>query len=214
MFPDCCECTCDGDGCDSYFAGFHCIDPHAPCFGVHHQQMKVQENDHTFKVTRFEGGRNTPFRIYFWNEALTGSSYRFSVNGDIMYFKAGSEVYYDVSHGGGDGPIEFRKKAESGGGGKPHGDDYHNADDPVEDSRQEFGCYQCIEAVSAVCGDGWEHPGGLFKFCDTVDTSALGSDGALSVEILCGSAHNTCSKAVGVCASACGVGECCRRGVA
>eukprot|EP00903_Cladosiphon_okamuranus_P014053 g13063.t1 len=211
---DCCECTCESDevwGCSAYrdwfVAGFDCQDPDAPCFGVaptmHYQQMKVSENGNTFKVSRFADGRSTPYRIYFWNEALTGSSYRFDGNGDLVYFKAGSEIYYDISQNGSDGAIEFSRKAESHGG-KMYNDD--KAEYSAKNSFEEFSCNQCVEAIYLVCGITSNEYGGLWKFCQAIDTSVLGSDGADSVNILCNNAHSTCDKALSVCASACGVG--------
>lgn len=207
---DCCPCTCESDddySCGMYGSEFNCLDPSAPCFGVvYKQQMSISENGHAFKVSRFADGRSTPYRIYFWDELLTGSSYRFDGNGDLVYFKAGSEVYYDIYKSDVDGDIKFSLKAESSGGESPEYD--VKSDDPVQDIREnEFSCYQCWETVSAVCGDGRFRVGGLYKFCGAIDLQALDNDGTTSAEILCENADNTCSKAVAECASYCGVGE-------
>lgn len=163
--------------------------------------MKFRENGSTFRVTRFDDGRDTPYRIFFWNEALTGSSYRFDGNGDLVYFKAGSEVYYDVVKNDSDGTIEFSRKAERSSEREAHDDG------PMHDFREEFSCDQCSEALSAVCGAGTGHEGGLYEFCDAVDVSALGSDGADSVEILCDNYGNACAKATALCGAVCDAGE-------
>lgn len=212
---DCCECTCSSEG-DHDFAcgewgGFNCLDPDAPCFGfprtLHHQQMRIKENGYLFKVTRFEGGLNAPYRIYFWNDDLTGSTYRFDGNGDLVYFKAGSEIYHNIVHDDVHGTIEFSRKAESGGGGKTYDDDHKAGDPPMQDSREEFNCYQCWEALSAVCGAVFGHVGGLERLCGAVDRYTLGSDGADSVGILCDNWSGTCANAMSQCVSACGIGE-------
>lgn len=120
--------TCNHRRCASVFAPGDCDNSNnsaecgydgGDCVGVElltYQQLKIPENGYTFRVSRFDDGRKTPYRIYFWNEALTGSSYRFDGNGDLVYFKAGSEVYYDVFKNDIHEAIEFSRKPESDGG--------------------------------------------------------------------------------------------------
>lgn len=216
--------TCNHRRCASVFAPGDCDNSNnsaecgydgGDCVGVElltYQQLKIPENGYTFRVSRFDDGRKTPYRIYFWNEALTGSSYRFDGNGDLVYFKAGSEVYYDVFKNDIHEAIEFSRKPESDGG-KKRDDDYEFHDDAskgdnhMQPFREEFSCNQCSEALSAVCGAGSGHIGGLHKFCDAVDLSALGDDGAGSVRILCENSDNACTKAIAACDSVCGAGE-------
>lgn len=61
--------------------------------------MSIKQGDHKFKLTGFGDGRSTPHRISFWDDSLTGSSYRFDAYGNLVYFKAGSQIYYDIHYG-------------------------------------------------------------------------------------------------------------------
>ena len=167
-----------------------------------HQQLKITEGDHKFRVSRYDDGRRAPYRIYFWDKALTGSSYRFDGSGNLVYFKAGSEVYSKVSISPAGGGIEVSRKTESRGGENDH-DDHHPE---TNYAWEDFSCSQC-SFLQDVCGREGGEPGGLSEFCHAVDLAALGSDGSDSVKILCDHHVSMCAKVAMACDSKCDTGE-------
>ncbi|CAM9835143.1 unnamed protein product [Scytosiphon promiscuus] len=132
------------------------------------QQAKIQEGGYTFKVSRYNDGRTRPYRVFFWDDHLTGSSYRLDADGHVRYFKAGSEVYYDRVDMG-DYSAAFRKKRE-GKKMPPPGKA------PDDEDLPGLNCDECSTALAAVCDSG------LPKFCNAVEESILGSDGKKSVD--------------------------------
>lgn len=157
------------------------------------QQIEVAEGGVRFKVTRFGDGRTTPYRIYFWDKVLTGSSYRFNKDGDVVYFKAGSKVYYDRQEVK-DGSVTFMSKSEA----KHEGGD-SKADDSSSDDEEftTFDCTQCTTALSAVCDFG------LPAFCDKLDPHCLHRDGYYSVSTLCNNYEGACATSVAACEQVC-----------
>eukprot|EP00903_Cladosiphon_okamuranus_P007826 g7572.t1 len=140
----------------------------------------------TFRATRFDDGRSTPYRIYFWDKHITGSSYRLSEEGHVVYFKAGEEVYYDRAEKD-DGSLVFQRK-EATNGGK------HSSNMLAE---VPFDCDSCTADLAAVCYTG------LPKFCEDIDADHLGHEGVYSVGILCGGYEELCSAFQQLCDSIC-----------
>ena len=139
-------------------------------------QVEVDLGGVTFKASRFTDGRSTPYRIYFWDEHITGSSYRLSAEGHVVYFKAGDEVYHDrMEHP--DGAIEFAFDAAKNGGG-------HREKTPIDEGL--FSCEDCTADLAAVCAVG------LPDFCSNIKRHTLGYAGDYSVEILCSSYETLC----------------------
>jgi len=167
-------------------------------------QLKIREEDYSFKVSRFEDERKTPYRIFFFDHhALTGSSYRFNDSGNLVYFKAGSEVYDEVSVTPAGGGIEFSAKERLRGRNKKDDDGYHLKTDYIW---EDFSCHQCLRADHDLCGPEGGELGGLTEFCNAVELSDLGSEGADSVEILCNRRVNTCAKLAKSCDLKCDAG--------
>ncbi len=169
-------------------------------------QLKIREGDITFKVSHYEGERNNPYRIFFFDHhALTGSSYSFNDSGSVVYFKAGSEVYSEVSVSPEGEGIEFFRKARLRGRIKKDDDDGTH---PKTDYYwEDFSCHQCLRADHNLCGPEWgDEFGGLTEFCNAVDLSDLGREGADSVDILCDHHVNTCEKLAKACDLKCDAG--------
>lgn len=157
------------------------------------QQIEVTEGGVTFRVSRFGDGRTTPYRIYFWDNALTGSSYRFDEDGHVMYFKAGSKVYFDRTERD-DGSLHFMSKREMNHKGHGKMDSSFSSDD---EEFTTFDCAQCTTALSAVCDSG------LPEFCDGLDPHCLHRDGYSSVRTVCINYESACATAFGACAAVC-----------
>lgn len=151
------------------------------------EMLEIEEGGIKFKVSRFTDGRSTPYRVYFWDEYLAGSSYRFSAQGHVEYFKAGSEVYYDRMEMDDESLTYLMKPKTRERSTKTGG----------KDDLPTSGCAECTVALDAVCGTG------LPMFCDKVRRSSLGPDGADSVEILCGAQEGACATAEGFCNLVC-----------
>ena len=184
--------------------GFHCVDPSSECVPSTHQQFEIPIDGYTFRVSRFSDERDTPYRLYFRDEHLSGSSYRFDDDGNLVYFKAGSEVYSKISVD--DMHLEFTRKNKSRGG-KKHDDDHDHHRDSANYIWEEWSCDQCTEGLADICGDEGRGPGGLNELCGSVDYHALGSDGARSVGILCDRSVALCATAAGACDMTCNPGE-------
>lgn len=158
------------------------------------ETLEIEQGDVTFKVSRFTDGRSTPYRIYFWDEHLTGSSYRLSPEGHVEYFKAGDEVYYDRMEMDDESLTYLMKTKTRDRSTKSVG---HYSEEPLPTS----GCHECKMVYDAVCGSG------LPMFCDKVRRYSLGADGADSVEILCGSLEGACITAKAYCGTVCAADE-------
>lgn len=167
-----------------------------PRQGAHARaQISTKQGGHKFKLSGFDDGRPTRFRVSFWDDSLTGSSYRFDEHGYLRYFKAGSKVYYDVHNGYSSGSVAFSVKDESKAD-KLAGEVHDGLHEP-------FTCRQCADMLSGVCSSN-----GLPGFCDNVDMPSLGTDdGVASVSILCNSAIDICANAVSACESLCASGQ-------
>lgn len=155
------------------------------------QQFKVTEGGVKFKVTHFDDGRRTPYRLYFWDNALTGSSYRFKEDGDVVYFKAGSNVYYDRTEKD-NGTLHFLLKHEKKH--KRHGMGGESSNEECGD----FNCAQCTAAVYALCDSG------LPAFCGGLDLGCLHRDGSKSVSIVCHNYEGVCTTLATACDETCG----------
>ncbi|CAM9354990.1 unnamed protein product, partial [Hapterophycus canaliculatus] len=153
------------------------------------QQAKIQEGGYVFKVSRYDDDRTRPYRLFFWDDHLTGSSYRLDADGHVRYFKAGSEVYYDRVEMG-DYSLTFKKKRE---GSKMTS----TTKGPDDEELPGLSCGDCSVALTAVCDSG------LPTFCKAVEESILGSHGKKSVEILCGNHKGACAKAKAACEGVC-----------
>lgn len=160
-----------------------------------HQQISIKKGGHKFKLAGFDDGRSTPYRISFWDDSLTGSSYRFDGYGHLVYFKAGSKIYYDI-HNDNSGVLAFSVKEESGVEKKMvKAEMHHERHDP-------FTCFQCSRMLSKVCDYG------LPSFCKNVVLPSLGTDdGVASVSMLCDSADATCTTASNGCEDVCASGQ-------
>lgn len=146
------------------------------------QQIELAEGDVNFKITYFGDGRTTPYRMYFWEKSLTGSSFRFDEDGDVVYFKAGSKVYHDRKEMK-DGSVAFMSKPEMKNKGHSKADD-----SPMDDEVfANFDCDKCTAALSTVCESG------LPAFCDKLDPQCLHRDGYSSVSILCNNFRRACT---------------------
>ncbi len=168
-------------------------------------QLKIPSGDdqYVFTLTKFMDGRSKPYRVYFWDDMLTGSSYRVDQNGDVVYFKAGSEVYFKMKEAE-DGSITFKMKeerkmqktVEEGSRRRKmlmtkdvmSDNDVEITKDMVvnedrvmlsEDDERTAQCTECMDDLDVI---GFTLP----KFCQYVDFHSLGSDGQKSVKILCG----------------------------
>lgn len=158
------------------------------------QQAKIQEGGYTFKVSRYDDDRARPYRVFFWDDHLTGSSYRLDADGHVRYFKAGAEVYYDRAEKG-DYSLTFKKKLEGhrmGPDGKGPGDD---------EELPGLNCDDCSVALEAVCDSG------LPAFCKAIKKSMLGHDGKKSVDVLCANHKGACAKAKAACEGVCAAEE-------
>jgi len=176
--------------------------PSSDCSTLIHQQLQIPGKGYKFRVSRYDDGRKTPYRIYFWDTNLTGSSYRFDGDGNLVFFKAGSDIYSKVFIRDGDAGVEFSLKTESVGGKNDDGDN-------KEYSWEDFSCSQCSTILHSICGTESSEPGGLTKFCDAVDLSTLGGDGADSVKTLCDNRIDTCAELAAECDSPCDLdGKC------
>lgn len=154
-------------------------------------QIEVPVGGVTFKLSKFHDGRTTPYRLYFWDEYLTGSSYRFGKTGYLEYFKAGSEVYYDRMEKT-DGSVAYKSKEASESGGR------HEANDHMATMNQEaVGCDDCVDDLAVLCGYS------LPMFCESTDKSYLGMSGAASVDIVCDNYKGICSILEAGCATLC-----------
>lgn len=153
------------------------------------QQAKIHEGGYTFKVSRYDHGRSRPYRVFFWDDHLTGSSYRLDADGHVRYFKAGSEVYYDRTEMG-DYSLDFKKKRE----GSRMTTVGKESDD---EELPGLNCDECSVALAAVCDSG------LPTFCEKVKESILGSDGKKSVDILCANQEGACAKGEAACEGVC-----------
>ena len=158
-----------------------------------HWQFETNEGGHKLRFTAFDDARNAPYRIYFWDESLTGSSFRFDDMGSLVYFKAGSSIHHDAVRNE-HGTIEFSVKHESDAGKT-------TAPAIPEDHRDESAtCPQCSEALYHVCDYG------LPAFCQ--DVAPLDADeGRRSVKILCDNYAAACAAAITDCDSTCASGE-------
>lgn len=177
--------------------------PSSECVMSVYQQNEIPEGGYNFMFSRYNDGRKTPSRVYFWDQALTGSSYRFDGDGNLVYFKAGSEIYSEVVVDDVDGSVEFSHTTESGKGSN------HDEHDKPDYRWEDLSCTQCSMALHDLCGaEGSSAGGGLAKFCDAVDLSDLGQHGAASAKILCDRHVNICAKGFAECGSVCeGDGE-------
>eukprot|EP00903_Cladosiphon_okamuranus_P007811 g7557.t1 len=158
------------------------------------ETVEIEEGGVTFKVSRFTDGRSTPYRVYFWDEHLTGSSYRLSSEGHVEYFKAGDEVYYDRMEMDDESLTYLMKE-------KKRDRSTEKVDQPPEETLGTRGCSECRLVYDAVCGMG------LPMFCDRVRRHSLGDDGADSVDILCDNLDGACATAEGYCDLVCSVEE-------
>ncbi|CAB1098072.1 unnamed protein product [Ectocarpus sp. CCAP 1310/34] len=159
------------------------------------KKIEIPAGGYTFKLSLFDDGRTTPYRVFFADEYLTGSSYRLSADGHVQYFKAGAELYFDRMVQD-DNSITFSKKpSESRKHGKgrpePH-DDYD-----FSSSEANF-CTECTEAITATCYSG------LPEFCTMVDRSILGNDGLQSMRALCHNYKEVCTIVEDSCHYLCG----------
>jgi len=205
----CCPCDCitppeNPDAEQNHICGgrgYDCIDPNSDCVMSAYQQLEIREGGYTFRVSRMTDGRETPYRIYFWDKALTGSSYRLSGDGNLVYFTAGSWVYSKISVADTGVSVAFSRK--TGSQADKENGEQGRADYPWTD----FSCVQCSVALKDVCDLDGIQRGRLAQFCSAVDLPALGSDGADSVKILCDRRVNTCAKAHAACNLICASGE-------
>lgn len=159
------------------------------------KKIEIPAGGYTFKLSLFDDGRTTPYRVFFADEYLTGSSYRLSADGHVQYFKAGAELYFDRMVQD-DHSITFSKKqSESRKHGKgrpePH-DDYDFS------SSEAIFCTECTEAIVATCYSG------LPEFCTMVDRSILGYDGLQSMRALCHNYEEVCTIVEDSCHYLCG----------
>ena len=143
-----------------------------------------------FKLTKFTDGRTTPYRLYFWDHHLTGSSYRFDQHGDLVYFKAGSEVYHNRKEV--DGSITFDMKPET----KNHDRVKPDYGAKMPDDFELPDCDECVDDLNLLVP-------GLPSFCENVESSSLGSDGQASVTILCTYRDFLVSTLTGICEALC-----------
>lgn len=150
-----------------------------------HQQCEVTEQGTSFRVSHFDDGRTTPYRVYFWNKSLTGSSYRFEEDGGVPFFKAGSRTYFDPYETT-TGKLKYLSKRE-------HHKNAHQSNNEFD----AFDCAQCTAAVSAICDSG------LPPFCDGLDPECLQKDGTKSVGILCDNYMGVCTTLAAKCAEVC-----------
>lgn len=157
------------------------------------ETLEIEEGGVTFRVSRFTDGRSTPYRVYFWDEHLAGSSYRLSPEGRVEYFKTGDEVYYNRMEMD-DESLTYLMKEKRDRPTKK-GDHYPEVTLPTR------GCNECKLVYDAVCGMG------LPMFCDRVRRHSLGDDGADSVDILCDHLEGACATAEGYCDLVCRDGE-------
>lgn len=162
------------------------------------KMIEIPAGGYTFKLSLFDDGRTTPYRVFFADEYLTGSSYRLSADGHVQYFKAGAELYFDRTVQD-DHSITFSKKPSEGrkhgkGRGGPH-DDYHYP------SSEEPFCTQCTEAIASICYSG------LPEFCTMVDQSNFGYDGLQSMRVVCHNYGEVCTIVEDACHYLCG-GKC------
>lgn len=168
------------------------------------QQLVVREGGFTFKLSASDDDRSTPYRVFFWDESLAGSSYRFTTDGRLTYFKAGREIYYDRVETD-DGSFRFRGTKARGAGGSLAVDkeeDGLRAEKADETAvATHFKCMQCTDTVEAICDVG------LPGLCDTMDRSTLGRDGASSVQIMCANFQAACRSARHQCGDVCSEGE-------
>lgn len=169
------------------------------------RQLKIREDEYTFKVSRFEDEKKAPYRIFFFDHhSLTASSYSFNDSGSLVHFKAGSEVYNEVSVSPGGGKIEFSPQARLLRGRNKKDDDGSRL--MMDYYWEDFSCHQCLRADHNLCGPGGGEFGGLTEFCNAVDLSDLGGEGADSVDILCDRRVSTCAKLAKACDLKCDAG--------
>lgn len=155
-------------------------------------QFKIpsQDDQYVFTLSKFMDGRSKPYRVYFWDDELTGSSYRLDLDGDVVYFKAGSEVYFNMKKAK-DGSMTYKMKEEekmqktreAGSRQLQVSKDMEMTEDITEDmvSEEDDRKAQCAE-----CEDDQEIVGpAMDKFCEYLDYDSLGPDGQTSVKILC-----------------------------
>lgn len=156
-------------------------------------QAELSVGGVTFKLSRFHDGRVTPYRLYFWDEEITGSSYRFGRGGHLEYFKAGSEVYYDRMETD-DGKLTFKSKEAV------ESRDRAEKDDKMVMHQELPDCTDCTADLAAVCDLG------LPMFCDQMEWSSLDHDGAYSAEIVCKAYESLCDILHAGCVEIC-IGE-------
>lgn len=164
--------------------------------------VKEPRSGTTFKVSKFDDGRSTPYRVYFWDDSLRGSSYRFDMAGDLAYIRVGTEVYYDIEQNGtAEGSTtSFASKDAGGrmlvGEGEGEGEEdsyvYLSQDAETDGARVDRlrrlnDCSDCAVAWSAVCDTG------LPGVCGMVGLPSLGDAGASSLEKMCSSFGSLCS---------------------
>lgn len=155
------------------------------------ESFRVEEGGVKFKVSRYIDGRSTPYRVYFWDRHLSGSTYRFGPVGHVEYFSAGSEVYYDRMEMD-DESVTYSART------KIRDDESTTGSAHVpEEAMLTAGCNECLMAWDAVCGVG------LPVFCSKVRRHYLGEDGAASVEILCDRQDGACDTTKRLCDHIC-----------
>lgn len=164
--------------------------------------VKEPRSGTTFKVSKLDDVRNTPYRVYFWDDTLRGSSYRFDEAGDLAYLRVDREVYYDIEKN--DGAAEgynasFGKKDVGGrrmlvGEGGAEEDGYAHLSQDAETDGAQAGrrrrlddCTDCEVAWNAVCDTG------LPVVCGMVGHPSLGDAGASSLGKMCSGFGSLCS---------------------
>lgn len=152
------------------------------------ESLEIEEKGVNFQISRFTDGRSTPYRIYFGDKHLSGSSYRLSQRGHVEYFKAGSEVYYDRMEMD-DESLTYLMKTKTRARSPETGAHHLEQDLP--------GCDECTMTWDVVCEVG------LPMFCDKIRRHSLSDDGADSVEMMCGRQEGACDTAKRLCEHVC-----------
>lgn len=147
------------------------------------------------RLTAFGDARKSPYRVYFWDEYLTGSSYRFDDLGRLLYFAAGSYIYTPVHNV--DGTMDFSAKYKPDGMKTPS-----KSETPHDHYDESDACPQCSKAMYHLCGYG------LPEFCDNIALSGLEAEeeGRVSANILCNNYITACAAATVTCGSVCAKG--------
>lgn len=174
----------------------------SPCAEALQMAVKEPRSGTTFKISKFDDGRNTPYRVYFWDDALRGSSYRFDDAGDLACIRVGREVYYDIQKNGAAGGstnTSFARKDVGGRmlfgegeagerGGHAHLSQYAEADGTKGSRHRRLDdCTDCEVAWNAVCDTG------LPEVCGMVGHPSLGDAGISSLGKMCSGFGSLCS---------------------